>query len=73
MIGGDRRADAAIAIVIALVVIALSPGLAFVALVAIVVLVVCGASIALEHRPGGGRRRRRVRTPTSRRSRTPRM
>lgn len=50
MIGEDRRKDLGIALATAILVIVLSPGLAVVALVAILVLAACGLSVVLERR-----------------------
>jgi hypothetical protein len=52
------RLDAAVAVVAAILVIVLAPGLAWVGLAALLVLLVCGASVLVE-RFGARRRGRR--------------
>lgn len=53
--------DAAIAAILTVLVVVLSPGLAIVGLIAILVIIVCGVSFALDSR-------RRRRSPRTRRS-----
>jgi Flp pilus assembly protein TadB len=59
--------DAAIAVVLAILVIVLSPGIAVVGLVATLVVVVCGVSLAFDRR----RRRRRRENPLRELRRSP--
>jgi hypothetical protein len=56
--------DAGIAVVLALLVLIISPGLAVAGMIAILILLVCGVSFALESRAARGRRTNRVRHPT---------
>ena len=53
------RSDFAIAVLAALVLVIVSPGLAIVGIVAIVVLIVCGVSLLVERHPIRRWRRRR--------------
>jgi hypothetical protein len=55
--------DAGIAAVLALLVIIISPGLAVAGMIAILILLVCGVSFALDSRAARARRAKAVRRP----------